>query len=103
MKTIGKFAALGLGALGVMVSAAAASDMSDLPDAPGKDVTLAVCTQCHGIDLFAQPRPAEEWSQVITFMIGNGMSVSDEEYGTILDYLTTNMVPDAQGPVAAAE
>ncbi|GGD65514.1 c-type cytochrome [Croceicoccus mobilis] len=85
--------AFGLTAMGATVTTAAAGDLKELPEAPGKDVTMAVCTQCHGIDLFAQPRTPDEWSQVVTFMIGNGMSVSDDEYRIILDYLSTNLAP----------
>ncbi len=95
MKSLVKIGAFGLGTLGVMVSAASAADDTGLPDAPGKDVTLAICTQCHGADLFIDPRPADEWAMVVTMMIGNGMAVSDEEYQVVMDYLTTSMVPAA--------
>ena len=83
---------------GALASTTVIADDTGLPDAPGREQVLQSCTQCHGIDLFAQPRPAEEWSQVVSLMIGNGMYVTDEQYNTILDYLSTNMTPQPSEP-----
>lgn len=94
------------GALGLLSGTAATADgteFPDLPDAPGKLETVAACSQCHGLGSFMDPRPAGEWSQIVTLMIGNGMSVTDEEYQLIMTYLTTNLVPPDAAPQPGIE
>jgi mono/diheme cytochrome c family protein len=66
----------------------------DLPEAPGKAQVVESCTQCHGADVIAaQPRSPDEWSQVVSQMIGNGASLTDEQYKTVVAYLSTNLAP----------
>jgi cytochrome c553 len=91
-----KFQAWCLAASAVLGATAASADDIDLPEGPGRAATVAACTQCHGIDLFAQPRSPDEWSQVVTLMIGNGMAISDDEYRLIMDYLSTSLAPAAE-------
>lgn len=65
-----------------------------LPDAPGKQVVVQKCTQCHGPEMFALSRKtSDDWDQVITKMTSNGLVISDEEYDIIMDYLTKNLGP----------
>jgi hypothetical protein len=67
-----------------------------LPDAPGKAVVSQKCTQCHDAARFALRRRSEdEWDQVITQMQSNGLSLTDEEYSTVLNYLSKNLGPTA--------
>ena len=89
----------------------------DLPDAPGKDVTVRICTGCHGAEMWASQRQGQlEWDRTIASMTEKGLTISDADYATVLDYLTKNLgagktkaaappaaapVPSA-GPVAAA-
>ena len=69
----------------------------DLPEAPGKALTVRTCTACHGAEMFAgSHRSGDDWDRIITEMTEKGLSISDADYGTVLDYLTKNL-----GPVAA--
>ena len=81
----------GLGFLGF--TAVLANGVEVLPEASGKRQVVAVCTQCHGIDLLAQRRSPDEWSQVVSQMVGNGAKMTDEQFETIVAYLSTNMTP----------
>lgn len=103
MKSARPFPILSLALLGALASTSALADEFDLPEGPGKQTTIAACTQCHGIDLFAQPRSAQEWRQVVTLMIGNGMAISDDEYRLIMDYLSTSFAPAAGQPEPSQE
>jgi hypothetical protein len=41
-----------------------------LPDAPGKDVTVKVCGECHGADIVASVRLTREgWHDTIADML----------------------------------
>ena len=80
-----------------------AADTADqnalLPDAAGKDTVVKKCTQCHDASQFAMQRKSgDDWSQVITQMNANGLTLTDEEEGIVLDYLTKNLGPNS--PVA---
>lgn len=67
---------------------------SALPDGRGKKTVLAKCTQCHGPETFASTRKsADGWDQLLTKMTSNGLTLTDEEYDVILDYLTKNLGP----------
>jgi competence protein ComEA len=73
---------------------AQAAPNSMLPDAPGKQVVVAKCTQCHGQEMFALARKTpDDWDQTITKMTTNGLVITDEEYDVIMDYLTKNLGP----------
>jgi competence protein ComEA len=75
-------------------SASQQSSNDPLPDAPGKDLVLQKCTQCHDESRFDVLHQSEDdWDQVLTQMTTNGLTVSDEEYATILNYLTKNLGP----------
>ena len=53
---------------------------------------MEACTQCHGVDLImAQPHTHDEWSQVVSRMVGNGAALTDEQYQTVVAYLAKNL------------
>jgi competence protein ComEA len=65
-----------------------------LPEGPGKAMVVKKCTQCHDAERFSLLRHTEdEWDQVITQMQSNGLSMTDEEYGAVLNYLSKNLAP----------
>ncbi|HTF66298.1 MAG TPA: hypothetical protein VK638_26795 [Edaphobacter sp.] len=67
-----------------------------LPEGPGKAMVAQKCTQCHDAARFALQRHTEdEWDQVITKMQSNGMSLTDEEYDIVLNYLSKNLAPSS--------
>jgi cytochrome c5 len=86
---------------GFLTAGAVVAQSSDLPDAPGKDIVINSCTACHGIDVMTRRSP-DEWGQVVDRMIGNGASLTDDQYKTVVAYLSTNLAPlPAAAPDAA--
>jgi competence protein ComEA len=62
----------------------------DMPDAAGKPTTVRICTGCHGAEMFAgSHKSADDWDRTITTMTEKGLSISDADYATVLDYLST--------------
>ena len=55
-----------------------------LPDGPGKEIILNMCTQCH--DLFrikANRRSPEEWEETLISMLNEGAQLNDEEFARV--------------------
>ncbi len=63
-------------------------------------VLQRACTSCHGIDVtVGQPRSRDEWTDVVSRMIGNGAQLSDDEYALLIDYLAAQHGPSSpNGP-----
>ncbi|HEY4089597.1 MAG TPA: M20/M25/M40 family metallo-hydrolase [Bryobacteraceae bacterium] len=76
----------------------------DIPDGPGKDVTLRICTSCHGAEMWASERKGQlDWDRTIASMTEKGLAISDADYATVLDYLSKNLgTAKSEKPVAAA-
>jgi cytochrome c5 len=78
-------AALCLGEVGPVL--AQAPDDA-LPEGPGKDVVVRVCTACHDATQFANARhTADEWDSEVTKMQGAGAEMTAEEQVAITAYL----------------
>jgi competence protein ComEA len=91
-------------ALGGLASTTIVAEEPTLPDAPGKAQVMESCMQCHGADvILARPRSPDEWSQTVSQMIGYGATLTDDQYQTIVTYLSGNLTPsgDAAAPVSA--
>ena len=66
----------------------------DIPDAPGKPVTVRICTACHGAEMWAgSHKSGDDWDRTITTMTEKGLAISDADYATVLDYLSKNLGP----------
>lgn len=66
----------------------------ELPEGPGKTVIQTACAQCHGVDVATnQPRSREEWTDVVSRMVGNGAQLSDDDYNRVIDYLAKHYGP----------
>jgi competence protein ComEA len=66
----------------------------DLPDSPGKATTVRVCTNCHGIEMFAgSHKVGNDWDQIIATMSDKGTPFSDADYAAVLDYLSSCLGP----------
>lgn len=66
----------------------------DLPDAPGKAQTARICTGCHGAEMFSgYHKSGDDWDRTITTMTEKGLSITDADYATVLDYLSKNLGP----------
>ena len=66
----------------------------DLPDAPGKQVVMKVCTACHGIDVATNSRfDKAGWRGIVNQMVSQGATATKDEVDTIVDYLATYFGP----------
>lgn len=93
-------AVLGLTLASVVSFGATLFAQGQLPDAPGKDVTLRVCSQCHEPQRAASVRLTRDaWEAVLEKMVGLGMRATDDELKQILEYLSENLKGEAPKPI----
>ena len=61
----------------------------ELTDAPGKAVTLQVCTSCHAAAMWSQLRQNRDaWDATLQRMTTRGMAIPNDQRDTALDYLS---------------
>jgi len=61
----------------------------DLPDGPGKAVLESTCQACHELDVItAQRNDRKGWTETVDAMKTRGATASDQDFATIIDYLT---------------
>ena len=61
----------------------------DLPDGVGKELVVKVCTVCHDVArILSKKWTKEEWNDTVDKMAMRGAKASDEEFETIVTYLT---------------
>jgi competence protein ComEA len=71
--------------------AGATVSAQSLPDGPGKAEMMSTCSSCHALDqALSATRDRKGWTQIIVDMIDKGLSASDQDLQTILDYLVKN-------------
>ena len=71
-----------------------------LPDAPGKDVTVRACGTCHEAKRAASVRLTKDgWAEVIDGMMKRGARLSDDDFKTVLEYLSTQFAGEAARPI----
>ncbi len=71
-----------------------------LPDAPGKDVVVRVCSNCHEPVRAASVRLTREgWADTVDDMIRRGAKGSPDDFRTVLEYLVTNFLGEAPRPL----
>ena len=93
--------ALCLGAAG---SGLAADPNEVLPDGPGKDVVVHVCTGCHeASQLTYKRRSSEDWDYMIGKMIDGGAELTAQEQDTVHAYLVKNFGPPAAAAAPASD
>jgi competence protein ComEA len=67
----------------------------DLPDAKGKDVTNKVCGSCHEAGVVSKYRNSQDdWVSIVEDMKGRGADGTNEDFKTIVAYLTYFFGPD---------
>jgi len=68
-----------------------------LPDAPGKDITVKVCANCHAAETVASVRHTPEgWRDVIAKMVAAGAEGTEQELESVFQYLSTQFPVEAQ-------
>ena len=91
----GILAALSLAGLLAASLPATVKAADDLPEGPGKEVVLKVCTQCHGVAEFTSKRNTRaEWDEEVDKMAARGAKASDDEFDAIVTYLAKNFGKD---------
>lgn len=77
-----------LAALPAAAQKAPAKDAPGFPDAPGKDVLVAKCFQCHGPSMWmAQRQDRRAWESTLYRMVGRGALWTPEEIEAMAGYL----------------
>jgi hypothetical protein len=62
-----------------------------IPDGPGKQVLLEVCTQCHDLTRVTRTgHTPEEWQEILITMLNEGAPLSDADFPVVLLYLARN-------------
>jgi len=65
-----------------------------LPDGPGKEILLNICTQCHDLQRVRRERlNAEGWLEILDTMLNEGAPLSEKDLPVILRYLARNFGP----------
>jgi competence protein ComEA len=68
---------------------------ADLPPGPGHDETVKVCGKCHSPEQAASLRQSRTgWEETISKMVNMGSEGTDQEYESILNYLTKTFGPE---------
>ena len=71
---------------------------------PAKQVFEKVCGACHAIEIVTEQRRSRAaWQANIGAMVERGAKATDEEFATVLDYLTSQYGPAPRGGSAPAE
>jgi competence protein ComEA len=91
------------GVCGLLLSAAVGSSAPSLaaqvalPEAPGRDVTVKLCGNCHAPEIVASVRLAPEgWREVIARMVAAGARGTEQELETVFEYVSTQFPVEAQ-------
>jgi len=65
-----------------------------LPDGPGKDILLNICTRCHDLQRVRRERTsAEGWLEILDAMLNEGAPLSEQDLPVLLRYLARNFGP----------
>jgi cytochrome c5 len=62
-----------------------------IPDGPGKQVVLNICTMCHDLSrIKLGRRSSEEWEETLISMLNEGAPLSDDDFALVHQYLSKN-------------
>ena len=80
---------------GVMALSASIAS-AQLPDGPGKEVTLQLCGNCHDATIVQAHRQSrDEWVSTIQKMIASGAEGTEDQFTAVLAYVSKNFGPAA--------
>jgi hypothetical protein len=66
-----------------------------LPDGPGKELVLTICTQCHDLQRVRRTRLSPEgWLGLLETMLNEGAPLSEKDFPDVLRYLARNFKPE---------
>jgi len=65
--------------------------LAQLPEAPGREQTQKLCSDCHELERSISLRQDRDgWKATLNKMIGLGAQGTEEEFSVVLDYLSRN-------------
>ena len=83
--------------VGACFAWAGADDLKRLPDVPGKEIVVRVCTKCHGPGNIAKMRlNRDDWDDQVADMVERGAKATPGELAAVVDYLAANFGPNAK-------
>jgi cytochrome c5 len=66
-----------------------------LPDGPGKNIVLSICTMCHDLKRVRQNLATRaEWEVTLGAMLNEGAPLSEQDFPVVLSYLARNFKPE---------
>jgi competence protein ComEA len=103
MKLIATWKFLCVGAAAVALCLAADNAAKLLPDSPGKETVVRLCTECHGPENFRKVRhDKDEWTDSVADMVDRGAKGTPAELAAVVDYLAQNFGADSKVNVNTA-
>lgn len=88
----------------VALFAFAAAQAQDLPDGKGKDTFVKVCGACHDAGVVVTMHNSKaDWQTTVDDMKGRGADASDDDFKTIVEYLTKYQGPEVNMNKASAQ
>jgi hypothetical protein len=64
----------------------------ELPDGPGKDEVVRICSGCHDLMFTVSTRETEAgWTRIVNDMRSKGADGTDEDFAKVIAYLTAHM------------
>ena len=65
-----------------------------MPDGPGKNIVLNVCTMCHDLSRVRRNLASrEDWEDKLGTMLNEGAPLSEQDFPIVLNYLARNFKP----------
>jgi cytochrome c5 len=65
-----------------------------LPEGPGKNIVLNVCTICHDLErVKAHAGTRDQWEETLIAMLNEGAPLSDQDFPVVLAYLARYFRP----------
>jgi competence protein ComEA len=78
----------------------AGSAKAALPDGPGKDVTVRLCSKCHSPEQATSLHQSQDaWERTVGKMVNMGAQGTDAEFDTVVEYLSKHFGPEAPPPI----
>ena len=69
---------------------------AQLPDSPGKEITLQLCGNCHDASIIQAHRQSrDEWIATIQKMMAAGAEGTEDQFTAVLEYVSKNFGPAA--------
>ena len=66
-----------------------------LPDGKGKETVVRLCSDCHAARVVTTARKTQDqWLQTVETMADKGINASDDEFTSVVEYLSAHLGPD---------